>query len=77
MVELTDLTSTAKISLGIILALFVIALLLLGRFASRSVVSESEFLVADRKVPLLLSTLALLATWFGSSSVIESSSKMY
>ena len=77
MVELTDLTSTAKISLGIILALFVIALLLLGRFASRSVVSESEFLVADRRVPLALSTLALLATWFGSSSVIESSSKMY
>jgi len=52
-------------------------LLLLGRFASRGVESESEYLVADRKVPLLLSILALLATWFGSSSVIEASSQMY
>ena len=33
--------------------------------------------MADRQVPLWLSVLALLATWFGSSSVIESSSKMY
>jgi Na+/proline symporter len=77
MVELTDLTEAGKITLGVILVLFVSTLLFLGRFASRSVVSESEFLVADRKVPLLLSILALLATWFGSSSVIESSSKMY
>ena len=33
--------------------------------------------MADRQVPLWLSVLALLATWFGSSSVIESTSKMY
>jgi Na+/proline symporter len=39
--------------------------------------TEAEYLVADRQVPLWLSILALLATWFGSSSVIESSSKMY
>jgi Na+/proline symporter len=39
--------------------------------------TEAEYLVADRQVPLWLSVLALLATWFGSSSVIESSSKMY
>jgi Na+/proline symporter len=39
--------------------------------------TEAEYLVANRQVPLWLSVLALLATWFGSSSVIESSSKMY
>lgn len=57
--------------------MLVVGLILLGRFAGRGVATESEYLVADRKVPLLLSILALLATWFGSSSVIEASSKMY
>jgi Na+/proline symporter len=77
MLELTNLSSTGKLTLGIALSMLVGGLILLGRLTSRSVVSESEFLIADRKVPLLLSILALLATWFGSSSVIESSSKMY
>jgi SSS family solute:Na+ symporter len=57
--------------------LFVGFLTIVGRLASRRVESEAEYLVADRQVPLWLSVLALLATWFGSSSVIESSSKMY
>ena len=77
MVELTGLTWAGKSAFGFALAMLVVGLILLGRYAGRGVATESEYLVADRKVPLFLSILALLATWFGSSSVIESSSKMY
>jgi Na+/proline symporter len=77
MIEVNELSLLGKIALGGALFLFVGGLALVGRFASRGVETEAEYLVADRQVPLWLSVLALLATWFGSSSVIESSSKMY
>ena len=77
MLELTELSSTGKLTLGIVLLLLMSVLVWVGRLAGRGVESQTEFLVADRKVPLWLSILALLATWFGSSSVLESSSKMY
>ena len=77
MIEVNELSLLGKIALGGTLFLFVGGLALVGRFASRGVETEAEYLVADRQVPLWLSVLALLATWFGSSSVIESSSKMY
>jgi Na+/proline symporter len=77
MIEVNELSLLGKIALGGALFLFVGGLALVGRFASRGVETEAEYLVADRQVPLWLSILALLATWFGSSSVIESSSKMY
>lgn len=77
MIEVNQLSLLGKIALGGTLFLFVGGLALVGRFASRGVETEAEYLVADRQVPLWLSVLALLATWFGSSSVIESSSKMY
>jgi len=77
MIEVNELSQLGKIALGGTLFLFVGGLALVGRFVSRGVETEAEYLVADRQVPLWLSVLALLATWFGSSSVIESSSKMY
>ena len=77
MIEVNQLSLLGKIALGGTLFLFVGGLALVGRFASRGVETEAEYLVADRQVPLWLSVLALLATGFGSSSVIESSSKMY
>ena len=77
MIEVNELSLLSKIALGGTLFLFVGGLALVGRFVSRGVETEAEYLVADRQVPLWLSILALLATWFGSSSVIESSSKMY
>jgi Na+/proline symporter len=77
MIEVNELSLLGKIAFGGALFLFVGGLALVGRFVSRGVETEAEYLVADRQVPLWLSVLALLATWFGSSSVIESSSKMY
>ena len=77
MIEVNDLSLLGKIVLGSTLLLFVGFLTIVGRLAARRVESEAEYLVADRQVPLWLSVLALLATWFGSSSVIESTSKMY
>lgn len=77
MIEVNDLSLLGKIVLGSTLLIFVGFLTIVGRLAARRVESEAEYLVADRQVPLWLSVLALLATWFGSSSVIESSSKMY
>jgi solute:Na+ symporter, SSS family len=62
-----------------LLLLFVIAYLLLtiliGVWASRRVNSTGDFMLAGRSLPLMLSSAALFATWFGSETVFGASSE--
>ncbi|CAN0298374.1 unnamed protein product, partial [Phaeothamnion confervicola] len=44
-------------------------------WASRRVSSSSDFMLAGRSLPIVLSTSALFATWFGSETVFGASSQ--
>lgn len=77
MLDNHELSILGRVFLSLGLILFVGGLAFLGRRIGQSVGTASEFYVANRSVPLILSVLALLATWFGSSSVVEASTKMY
>ena len=48
---------------------------LLGYWASRRVKTAGDFLLAGRSLPILLSSSALFATWFGSETVFGASSE--
>lgn len=47
----------------------------IGFWASRKVKGSRDFLLAGRSLPIVLSTSALFATWFGSETVFGASSR--
>jgi solute:Na+ symporter, SSS family len=49
--------------------------ILIGYWASRKVKTAGDFMLAGRSLPLLLSSSALFATWFGSETVFGASSE--
>ena len=62
-----------------LLLAFIIAYLLLtiaiGFWASRRVSTSNDYMLAGRSLPIVLSTSALFATWFGSETVFGASSE--
>lgn len=48
---------------------------LVGVWASRNVRTSGDFLLAGRSLPMVLSSAALFATWFGSETVFGASSE--
>lgn len=52
--------------------LYLLVTLIIGYFASKKVKSAADFAVAGRKLPFLMSTAALFATWFGSETILGS-----
>jgi solute:Na+ symporter, SSS family len=62
----------------VLLASIIIYLLLtifVGFWASRRVKTSDDFMLAGRSLPLMLSSTALFATWFGSETVFGASSQ--
>ncbi|MGX5820422.1 sodium:solute symporter family protein [Chitinophaga lutea] len=61
------------------LAAFIIAYLvitiLIGRWAARRVRSAADFMVAGRSLPLGMSACVIFATWFGSETMLGSTSE--
>ncbi len=49
--------------------------MVIGYWASRRVKTSGDFMLAGRSLPLLLSSSALFATWFGSETVFGASSE--
>ncbi len=49
--------------------------ILIGFWASKRVKSSNDFMLAGRSLPIVLSTSALFATWFGSETVFGASSE--
>jgi SSS family solute:Na+ symporter len=60
-----------------LLALYVLALLAIGRRSAKKITSADDYLLAGRSVPLGLSTLSLLGTWFGSSAILGATRNTY
>lgn len=54
---------------------YLILTVAIGYWASRKVKTSGDFMLAGRSLPLLLSSSALFATWFGSETVFGASSE--
>jgi SSS family transporter len=54
---------------------YLLATVAIGFWASKRVRSSGDFLLAGRSLPLVLSSSALFATWFGSETVFGASSE--
>lgn len=55
--------------------LYLLITIAIGFWASRKVKGSGDFLLAGRSLPMVLSTSALFATWFGSETVFGASSR--
>ncbi len=55
--------------------LYLIITILIGYWASKRVKTSGDFMLAGRSLPILLSSSALFATWFGSETVFGASSQ--
>ncbi|MBX2969275.1 MAG: sodium:solute symporter family protein [Cyclobacteriaceae bacterium] len=55
--------------------LYMIVTVLIGVWAARRVKTSSDYMLAGRSLPMVLSTSALFATWFGSETVFGASSE--
>ncbi len=54
---------------------YLVLTVLIGYWASRRVRTSGDFMLAGRSLPILLSSSALFATWFGSETVFGASSR--
>ncbi len=59
------------------IAVYMVAMLLIGWISSRKVSGMSDFLVAGRRLPLWMATATLLATWFGAGSSMGVAATVY
>ena len=59
----------------IFIALYLLATLAVGWWASRRVKSTRDFVIAGRNLPLLVAGSALFATWFGSETIMGAPSE--
>lgn len=55
--------------------LYLLVTIGIGFWAARKVKGSGDFLLAGRSLPIMLSTSALFATWFGSETVFGASSR--
>jgi Na+/proline symporter len=60
-----------------LLALFVLAQLGVGLWASRRIGTEDDYLVAGRRLGPFLATTSIFATWFGAESCIGAAGNAY
>ena len=59
----------------IFIVLYLGLTLLIGWWASKQVKSTQDFVIAGRRLPLVVAASALFATWFGSETVMGASSE--
>lgn len=57
------------------IAVYLLVTLAIGAWASRRVKSTRDYVIAGRGLPLALAASALFATWFGSETIMGSSSE--
>ncbi len=55
------------------IALYMVATILIGYWASKFVKNTNDFVVAGRRMPLIVVASGLFATWFGSETVMGAS----
>ncbi|MCB1147543.1 MAG: sodium:solute symporter family protein [Leptospiraceae bacterium] len=61
--------------LGIAILGYLTVTITIGAFASKFVKSSNDYVLAGRRLPMMLATSALFATWFGSETILGSSTR--
>jgi SSS family transporter len=61
--------------LAIFVGLYILLTLGIGIYAGKFVSNSDDFIMAGRKLPLMLSSFALFALWFGSETIFGASSE--
>jgi len=61
----------------IILTLYFSLMLLIGFWSGRKIKDTTDFLIAGRRLGLVLATATMFATWFGGESVIGTAGTVY
>lgn len=64
------------VSIGIAMALYVLAQIALGLYFARNVRTGTDFFVANRQVSFWPIALSLFATWFGAETIMGSSASI-
>lgn len=59
----------------IFIGIYLLLTIFLGLWAARRVKTTRDFVVAGRRMPMLVAASALFATWFGSETILGSSSE--
>jgi SSS family solute:Na+ symporter len=59
----------------ILIMIYLIATMVIGVWSASRVKTSDDFQVAGRKLPFLMSSCVIFATWFGSETILGSSSK--
>lgn len=59
------------------IAAYVLASLVIGLLVSRNIRSETDYLIAGRRIGLTLASFSMFATWFGAESCISAAGKFY
>ena len=68
-------TESYDTMLVLFIVLYLLLTLLIGWWASRRVRSSKDFVNAGGKLPLMIATTGLFATWFGSETILGASSE--
>jgi len=57
------------------IVIYIVVTIIIGLLASRFVHNTEDYLLAGRKLPFAIATATLFATWFGSETILGSSSE--
>lgn len=57
------------------IVIYIIVTIIIGLLASRFVHNTEDYLLAGRKLPFVIATATLFATWFGSETILGASSE--
>lgn len=69
------MSGTAIIVIGV--GIYLLILLAIGLLASRNVRDGTDFILAGRRLPLVLCTFTVFATWFGAGTCIGAAGAAY
>jgi SSS family solute:Na+ symporter len=69
------MTTTTIIFIGV--GIYIAVMLGVGLYAAKKNTSATEFIVAGRRMPMFLCTATIIATWFGSGSMMGAAGAAY
>ena len=70
------LSDNFRLILGCVLAVYAVAMFIVGYFAQQRINNVEDYVVAGRRLPASLATLTIIATWFGAESLMTTTDEV-